>query len=102
MGHVITLEFASNGDVTGSGFRLVAEELTAGCGGILHGMVRGYTIDQITIKTPNPKCRLYWCNRVYRLEIQSVMFVFSTPLVNERPSNLLTGSTIPLSPPFPV
>ncbi len=58
MGHVITLEFASNGDVTGSGFRLVAEELTAGCGGILHGMVRGITIDQITIKTPNPKCRL--------------------------------------------
>jgi hypothetical protein len=46
MGHVITLEFASNGDVTGSGFRLVAEELTAGCGGILHGMVRG-SIDSV-------------------------------------------------------
>jgi hypothetical protein len=61
MGHVITLEFASNGDVTSSGFRLVAEELTAGCGGILHGMVRGNTIDQITVKTPNPKCRLYLC-----------------------------------------
>ncbi len=30
-------------------------------------------------------------NRVYRLEIQSVMLVFSTPLVNLRPSNLLTG-----------
>ncbi len=27
-------------------------------------------MDQITIKTPNPKCRLYWCLicRVYRLE----------------------------------
>ncbi len=30
-------------------------------------------------------------NRVYRLEIQSVMLVYSTPLVNQRPSNLLTG-----------
>jgi hypothetical protein len=59
MGHVITLEFASNGDVTGSGFRLIADELTAGCGGVLHGMVR--TMDEGTIKTPNPKCRLYWC-----------------------------------------
>jgi hypothetical protein len=28
-------------------------------------------IDQISIKTPNPKCRLHWCLiRVYRLEIQ--------------------------------
>jgi hypothetical protein len=32
--------------------------------------------DQIAIKTPNPKCR------VYRLDIHSVMLVFSTPLVN--------------------
>ena len=41
-------------------------------------------MDQITIKTPNPKCRLYWCffHSVYRLEIQSVMLVFSTPFVN--------------------
>jgi hypothetical protein len=58
-------------------------------------------MDQITIKTPNPKCRFYWFNRVYRLEIQSVMLVFSTPLVNLCPSNLLTGSPTPLSP-FPV
>ncbi len=29
-------------------------------------------MDQITIKTPNPKCRLYLVsNRVYKLEIQS-------------------------------
>ncbi len=21
----------------------------------------GQTMDQITLKTPNPKCRLYWC-----------------------------------------
>ncbi len=27
----------------------------------------------------SPKCRLYWCSRIYRLEIQSVMLVFSTP-----------------------
>ncbi len=53
--------------------------------------------DQITIKTSNPKCRLYWC----RQEIQSVMLVFSTPLVNKRSSNLLTGSPPPV-PPFPL
>jgi hypothetical protein len=39
-------------------------------------------------------------NRVHRLEIQSVMMVFSTSIVNWRPSNLLTGLTLP--PPFPV
>jgi hypothetical protein len=37
--------------------------------------------------------------RVYGLEIQSVMLEFSTPLVNKRPSNLLTGSPTP--PPHP-
>ncbi len=31
-------------------------------------------------------------NRVYRLEIQSVMLVFSIPLMNLRHSNLLTVS----------
>jgi hypothetical protein len=40
-------------------------------------------------------------NRVYRIEIQSVMLVFSTPLVNYRLSKLLTGSP-PTPPPFPV
>jgi hypothetical protein len=30
-------------------------------------------------------------NRVYSLEIQAVMLVFLAPLVNWRPSNLLTG-----------
>jgi hypothetical protein len=39
-------------------------------------------MDQITKKKPNLKCRLYLFNRVNRLEIQSVMLVFSTPLVN--------------------
>jgi hypothetical protein len=37
-------------------------------------------------------------NRVYRLEIQSVMLVFLTPLVKNCPSNLLTGSPPPLPP----
>jgi hypothetical protein len=37
-------------------------------------------------------------NRVYRLEIQSVMFAFSIPPVNYRPCDLLNGSppTLPL------
>ena len=39
MANIVTLEFASNQDTSGPGFRLVAEEVTAGCGGILHGMV---------------------------------------------------------------
>jgi hypothetical protein len=37
--------------------------------------------DQIIIKTPNPKCRLYWCLIKFR-EIQSVILIFSTPLAN--------------------
>ncbi len=42
-------------------------------------LLNGGSVDQITVKTPNPKCRLYSVfNRVYRLEIQSVMLVFST------------------------
>jgi hypothetical protein len=36
--------------------------------------------------------------RVYRLEMDSVMLVFSTQLVNCCPSNLLSGSSIPLPP----
>jgi hypothetical protein len=48
-------------------------------------------MDNLAIKTPNPKCRLYLCNRVYGLEIQSVMLVFSTGFVNYCPSNLLSG-----------
>ncbi len=27
----------------------------------LHPAWRHVVIDKITIKTPNPKCRLYWC-----------------------------------------
>jgi hypothetical protein len=43
------------------------------------------SMDQITIKTPNPKYFIYWCLiefRVNRLEMQSVMLIFSIPLVN--------------------
>jgi hypothetical protein len=36
-------------------------------------------------------------NRVYGLEMQSVMLVFSSRLVNYQPSTLLTGSTAPPS-----
>ncbi len=39
-------------------------------------------------------------NRVYRLEIQSVMLVFSARFVNNCPCNLLSGYLPP--PPFPV
>ncbi len=42
------------------------------------------------------------CNRVYRLEIQSVMLVFLTPQVNQRRSNFFTGSLTPLSPSPPL
>jgi hypothetical protein len=38
-------------------------------------------------------------NRVYRLEIQSVMLVFSTPLVNCCPSSF--SLTFPTTPPIP-
>ncbi len=50
-------------------------------------------MDQITIKTPNPKgmSSLLVFNRVYRLDIQSVMLVFSTGIVYHCPSNLLSG-----------
>jgi hypothetical protein len=42
------------------------------------------TMDQISIKTPNPKCRLYWCLiECYRLEIQSViLLIFLNSLMN--------------------
>jgi hypothetical protein len=43
---------------------------------------RRNTMDQITKKTTNSKCRLYWCLIEYRLEIQSFMLAFSNPLVN--------------------
>ncbi len=40
-------------------------------------------------------------SRVYSLEIQSIMLIFSTPLLNMRPSNLLTGSPTPPPPNLP-
>ncbi len=36
-------------------------------------------------------------NRVYRMEIQSFVLVFSTPLVNQRPSNLIGSPSSPLT-----
>ncbi len=56
-------------------------------------------MDETTLKTPNPKkSSLLVFKRVYRLEIQSAMWVLSIPLVKYCPSNLLTGPP----PPFPV
>ncbi len=57
-------------------------------------------MDEITIKTPNPNCRLYWC----LLEFidwrysQSCWYLRPFLLVNQRPSYLFTGS----SPPSPL
>jgi hypothetical protein len=51
---------------------------------------------QIIIKTPNPKCRLYWCL------IEFIDWIYSQSCwsseLARRPSNLLTGSPAPLSP----
>jgi hypothetical protein len=48
-------------------------------------------MNYITMKTPSSKCRLYLCLIEFRLEIWSVMLVFSTGFVNYCPSNLLSG-----------
>jgi hypothetical protein len=49
-----------------------------------------------TIKTQNPKCCFYWCLIDFiRLEVQSVMLVFSTPLVYCCPSTFSLTSPTP-------
>jgi hypothetical protein len=56
-------------------------------------------MDQITIKTPKPSMSsLLVFNRVYSLEIQSVMLVFFRPLLCT--SATLTFSLVHLSPPL--
>jgi hypothetical protein len=50
-------------------------------------------MDQITIKTPNPRCRLYWC----LIELKEWRYTVShvgifDPLVNYRSSYVFTGS----------
>ncbi len=48
-----------------------------------NGAAKAKVTVQISKKTPDPKCLLYWVfNRAYKLVIQSVMLVFSTQLVN--------------------
>ncbi len=51
-------------------------------------------------------CVILYCSfervAVYRLEIQSIMLVFSTGFVNYCPSNLLFGQLSHPPPPFPV
>jgi hypothetical protein len=59
-----------------------------------------WPMDQILIQPPIPKCRLYWC-LIESADTVTVMLVFSTPLVNERLSNLLTSSPPSPPPPFP-
>jgi hypothetical protein len=60
-------------------------------------------MDEGSIKTPKPKMSpLLVFNRVYRLEIQSVTLVFSTPLVNKRPLTFSLVHLRPPPPPFPV
>jgi hypothetical protein len=51
-------------------------------------------MDQRTIKRPSPKCRFYW----YLIEFIERRYSQSSPLVNQRPSNLLTGSPTPPPP----
>ncbi len=59
-----------------------------------------YTLDHITIKTPNPKCRLYWCLiKFIDWRIQSVMLTFRHPLWTSAPQ---TFSLVAPPPPFPV
>jgi hypothetical protein len=41
-----------------------------------------WSMDEWTIKTPYPKCRLYWCLIEFIDWRYSLMMVFSTPLVN--------------------
>ncbi|XP_023337929.1 cubilin [Eurytemora carolleeae] len=38
MSNMVVVDFSSNLGGSGSGFRIVAEEISSGCGGILHGM----------------------------------------------------------------
>jgi hypothetical protein len=58
--------------------------------------------DEGTIKTQTLNVVFTGVNRVYRLEIQSVMLVFSTPLVNCCPPTFsLTTPTPPPPPPIP-
>jgi hypothetical protein len=50
-------------------------------------------------KIPNPKYRLYGCLIEcidWRMEIQSVMLVFSTPILNLRPSTFSPVHPLPL------
>ncbi len=54
----------------------------------------------INYEDTKTKCRLYWCLIVYRLEIQSVMLVFSTQLCKLLPLlPYLLFTSPPLHPP---
>ncbi len=64
------------------GNRITKKCSKPGLMGLQHGL---------TIKTSNPKCRLYWCLIEFRdWKYSRSCLIFSTPLVSLRPSNLLT------------
>jgi len=45
---MVVVDFSSNLGSSGSGFRIVAEEISSGCGGILHGMVRTWIFTKLS------------------------------------------------------
>ncbi len=67
---------------------------------LLQLQVYGLPMDQISIKTPNPKCRLYWC-----LIIEFIDWRYSQSCWYFRPllwtSAHLTFSLVHLPPPLP-
>ncbi len=72
--------------------------VSSSCSSVLYSAP---TMDQISTKTPNPKCRLYWSLIEFiDWRYGQSCWYFRPPLVNKRPSNLLTGSPTPLPPPF--
>jgi hypothetical protein len=58
-----------------------------------------WTMDQISIKTPNPKCRLYWCLIEFLALRYSLSCWYFLPLL--RTSTPLTFSLVHLPPPPP-
>jgi hypothetical protein len=56
-------------------------------------------MEKISIKTPNPKCRLYWCLIEFIYWRYSQSCGFFDPSCELAPPNLLTGSPTPPPPP---
>ena len=58
MSNIAVVDFSSNFGSSGSGFRIVAEEISSGCGGILHGMVRSWIFTKLSVSN----CYWLWCH----------------------------------------